>query len=436
MNISAYAERFQLGQLKPSELTAQCLSRIDALEPQLHAWVCVDREQALADASTLDAELAHGRCRGELHGIPIGVKDIVDVRGLPTRAGSPLTSDTPAAKDAEIVSRLRDAGAVILGKTVTTEYASFDPPPTRNPWNPEHTPGGSSSGSAAAVAVGMCIAAIGTQTGGSIIRPASYCGVCGFKPSFGRLSLDGIVPFSLPLDHPGPIAGCVADLQIMFQTMSTPRDRHSADAPPINLPLRMGLLETYFLDQADSQVIKGMRDAVARLQAAGAQISAVDLPAEFRGVHRMHRILMAGGAAVHHREQFQSHSGQYGREIAALLREGLAIDPAVYQRALDHQQLLRREISEVFRSVDMLVTPATPTPAPTLESTGDPKFNSPWSYTGLPSVSLPCAVSDRGLPMSLQIIGPFGADDQLLAAAQWIETQLAFDRRPSLDAHP
>jgi aspartyl-tRNA(Asn)/glutamyl-tRNA(Gln) amidotransferase subunit A len=182
MSIAELSRRLRAGELTSSELTQRCLNVIDKLEPQIHAWVCVDRDRALASAKQLDAELAQGKSRGPLHGIPIGVKDIVDVAGLPTRAGSPLTSDKPVAKDAAIVTRLRDAGAVILGKTVTTEYASFDPPPTRNPWNLKHTPGGSSSGSAAAVAAGMCLATIGTQTGGSIIRPASYCGVYGFKP--------------------------------------------------------------------------------------------------------------------------------------------------------------------------------------------------------------------------------------------------------------
>lgn len=436
MRISEYAQRMRDGKLTPSDLAAECLNRIDALDPQIRAWTYVDRVLAMAAAKQLDDELARGRCRGELHGIPIGVKDIVDVRGVPTRAGSPLTSALPATRDAAVVARLREAGAVILGKTVTTEYASFDPPPTRNPWNLEHTPGGSSSGSAAAVAVGMCVAAIGTQTGGSIIRPASYCGVYGFKPSFGRLSLDGVVPFSQPLDHLGPIAGCVADLQWMFQAMSDAADDHSGNTPSLASPPRLGLLESYFLDQADSIVVTATRSAITRLQTAGAEVSIINPPDGFREVHAMHRILMAGGAAVHHREQFKTHGDMYGREIATLLHEGTGIDQATYRKALDHQQALRREMSNLFRTVDVLVTPATPTPAPSLETTGDPKFNSPWSFTGLPSVSLPCGVSDAGLPMSIQIIGPLDSDTQLLSAAAWIEAQLPFDRRPKLCDRP
>lgn len=430
MTISESARRIQDGSLKPSELLERCWDRIDALESQIHAWVCVDRERARAAANRLDAELDEGRRRGPLHGIPIGVKDIVDVQGLPTRAGSPLTSERPAARDAAVVSRLREAGAVILGKTVTTEYASFDPPPTRNPWNVRHTPGGSSSGSAAAVAAGMCLAAVGTQTGGSIIRPASYCGVCGFKPSFDRLPLDGVVPFSRPLDHIGPIAGCVADLKLMLSAMSDAAGDALDDGCPIDSPPRLGLIESYYLEQADQSVAAVTREAIARLQAAGATASVVELPAGFQKVHAMHLIVMASGAADIHRDQFKAHGDQYGREIANMIQKGLSVDRETYQAALENQRQFRDAMSECFANVDVLVTPATATPAPSLESTGDPKFNSPWSYSGLPAVSLPCGLGEGGLPLSLQVIGPYGSDSRLLAAAAWMETPLSFDRRP------
>lgn len=424
MTIVEHARRIRAGELKPSELTEHCLSRINALEPQIQAWVCVDRNRALAAAKQLDAELAAGRCRGVLHGIPIGVKDIVDVEGLPTRAGSPLTSDKPAAKDAAVVARLREAGAVILGKTVTTEYASFDPPPTRNPWNVQHTPGGSSSGSAAAVAAGMCLAAIGTQTGGSITRPASYCGVCGLKPSFGRLSLDGVVPFSTPLDHLGPIAGCVADLKLMFEAMSDPADKSDDDLPNVSPP-RLGLVESYFLEQADQPVAALTRAAVAQLQAAGAPVSVVNLPESFSEVHARHLIVMACGAADVHRDQFAAHGDKYGKEIATLIRKGQGTDRETFLAALEHQRQFRQAMADCFANVDLLVTPATATPAPTRETTGDPRFNSPWSYSGLPTVCIPCGLSETGLPLSLQLIAPAGSDCRLLSAAAWIERQLA-----------
>lgn len=434
MPIIESARRIRTGELKPSELTERCLSRIDALEPRLHAWVCVDRDGALAAAKQLDAELAAGKYRGALHGIPIGVKDIVDVEGLPTRAGSPLTSDKHVAKDAAVVARLRAAGAVILGKTVTTEYASFDPPPTRNPWNVQHTPGGSSSGSAAAVAAGMCLAAIGTQTGGSITRPASYCGVCGLKPSFGRLSLDGVVPFSTPLDHLGPIAGCIADLKLMFEAMSDPADKSddvSSTAPP-----RLGLVGSYFLEQADRSVAALTRAAVAQLQAVGAPVSVVNLPESFSEVHARHLIVMACGAADVHREQFAAHGDKYGKEIATLIRKGQATDRETFLAALEHQRSFRAAMADCFANVDLLITPATATPAPTRESTGDPRFNSPWSYSGLPTVCVPCGLSDTGLPLSLQLIAPFDSDSRLLSAAAWIEHRLAAVGVPPLGGEP
>lgn len=429
MTIADSARQIRAGQLKPSELVERCFRKIDGLEPQIRAWVCLDRARALATAQQLDAELAAGKCRGPLHGIPIGVKDIVDVQGLPTRAGSPLTSEKPVVKDAAVVARLRDAGAVILGKTVTTEYACFDPPPTRNPWNLQHTPGGSSSGSAAAVAAGMCLAAIGTQTGGSITRPASYCGVCGFKPTIGKISLDGVVPFSEPLDHMGPIAGCVADLKLMFDAMSgSAGDARSTDMPP-----RIGLLAAYFMDEADQEVVAKTRIALARLQTAGAMVTEVGVPESFRDVHANHRVLMAVGAADVHREQFTAQSGKYGREISILIREGLGIDQAAYRQALEHQQRFRAEMAQCFGNCDVLVTPATPTAAPTAETTGNPKFNSPWSHSGLPTVSLPCALSQNGLPLCLQLIGPRGSEDRLLSIAAWVETQLGFQDRPAIN---
>src|SRR5262245_44432325 len=208
-----------------------CLQRIDEFESRVHAWVIVDRRGAIDQARRLDAEMQTGRWRGPLHGIPIGIKDIVDVAGFPTAAGSPLLKDNVATSDATIVKRLRDAGAVILGKTVTTQFASFDPPATCNPWNLARTPGGSSSGSAAAVACGMCLGAIGSQTGGSITRPAAYCGVAGCKPTYGRVSTVGVLPLAPSMDHPGPIARTVLDLAILLDAIAgpDPRDPLCAD---------------------------------------------------------------------------------------------------------------------------------------------------------------------------------------------------------------
>src|SRR5437879_3125613 len=216
------AEEIRQGRLSPSELLEDCLSKIDRYEPKVQAWVFVDRESARAQCDALTQELKHGQYRGPLHGVPLGIKDIFDVFDWPTAAGSQLWKQSIARRDATVVARLRQAGAVFLGKTVTTQYASFDPSPTRNPWNLTRTPGGSSSGSAAAVACGMCLGALGSQTGGSITRPASYCGVAGCKPTFGRVSVNGVVPLAYSMDHPGPMALCVWDLAVLLQTIEDP----------------------------------------------------------------------------------------------------------------------------------------------------------------------------------------------------------------------
>ncbi|MBI3836526.1 MAG: amidase, partial [Planctomycetia bacterium] len=220
------AAAIRRGDSTPLELVADCCTRINRFDSQVHAWVVVDASAAFQAAERLTRELADGWWRGPLHGIPLGIKDLVDVEGFPTRAGSPLTETAPARQDATVVARLRAAGAIILGKTVTTEFACFDPSPTRNSWNLANTPGGSSSGSAAALALSMCLGAIGSQTGGSITRPASYCGVAGCKPTFGRVSRSGVVPVSFHLDHVGPMARTAADCAVLLKAIAgdDPRD--------------------------------------------------------------------------------------------------------------------------------------------------------------------------------------------------------------------
>src|SRR5947209_18403289 len=287
--IHSASEAIRNGRLTPVELLEAGLERIDRYEPRIKAWVFVDRELARAQAEAATAELGQGRWRGPLHGIPLAIKDIYDVFDWPTAAGSRLWSQSIARRDATVVERLRQAGAVFLGKTVTTQYASFDPPPTRNPWNIERTPGGSSSGSAAAVACGMCFGAMGSQTGGSITRPASYCGVAGFKPTWGRVSVDGVVPLAPSMDHVGPVARCVRDLAILLRYIGgpDPRDPTCVDRPlptlltkfddlarlerPLPQPLgeivpppRLGRVRDLFEDMADPDVRRMMDDVAAK----------------------------------------------------------------------------------------------------------------------------------------------------------------------------
>ena len=427
--IHAAAEDFRRGRLSPVDLAKSCLEHIDRPEERVRAWVLIDREGALARAEECAAEIQRGHWRGPLHGIPIGIKDIYDVFDWPTAAGSRLWKNSVARQDAVVVRRLRQAGAVFLGKTVTTQYASFDPPPTRNPWNLARTPGGSSSGSAAALACGMCLGALGSQTGGSIARPASYCGVAGYKPSFGRIRTHGVMPLAPSLDHPGPMARCVRDLEILLLTLadggwSVP-PTSGADAPPLRPVL--GRLRGLFESKADPVVTKMMDDVTDKLRAAGAIVEDVSLPASFAEVLPRHRTIMAVEAAAFHRERLRRHPDDYDPWIRGLLEEGLKCPAPEYVRCKQHQKRLSRDMKNCFHGVEVLLTPATTGPAPDAGSTGDPAFNSPWSYTGLPTISFPTGRSPDGMPLAIQLVGRSWGEHELSPIAVWCEDMLAVD---------
>ncbi len=415
--IAALIDDLRAGRRSCVEALQSCLERIDAREATVRAWVVVDRERAMAQARDRDADLAAGRWRGSLHGVSVGIKDIIDVAGLPTAAGSELWADRMADEDAPIVTRLREAGAVILGKTVTTPYAWIDPPPTTNPWDPDRTPGGSSSGSAAAVACGMCLGALGSQTGGSITRPASFCGVSGLKPSFGRLEVAGVLPLSPCLDHPGPIARTAADLALLWQALR-PDDPAAAvaDRPP-----RLGRLGGIFRSKAEPSALDALESALAAFAGAGATVAEAPLPEGFDAVSIQHRVIMSSEAAFLHEARANICPEDYPDRISALIDEGNAYRATTYLYARDHQERLKRSMLASFDGVDALITPATVGPAPDRSTTGDPVFNSPWSYTGLPTVSIPVALAPEGLPLAVQIIGKPGREAELLGLARWCE---------------
>ncbi|MBI3862028.1 MAG: amidase [Planctomycetia bacterium] len=412
-----------------------CLTRIDEREPQVKAWVSVDRAGALARARELDRELAAGWRRGPLHGIPIGIKDLVDIAGLPTAAGAPWLANAVATVDAPIVERLRGAGAVILGKTVTTQFACFDPPPTRNPWNVDRTPGGSSSGSAAAVASGMCLGAIGSQTGGSITRPAAFCGVAGCKPTFGLVPLKGVYPLSPSLDHGGPIARTVTDLAILLEVLVDPacstawRTANSATGGtgPFQCAasVKLGRLRGPFDQKAEPAALAAFDAALDQLSQFGASIRDVALPVEFDDVFRCHRTVMTREIANHHRPFFAEHLPEYLPCIRGIVEEGLQVSDEDYDRSRRHQQALTPAVVKAMHDVDVLVLPAAAGPAPAPETTGDPSFNSPWSYTGLPTVSFPNSLSPEGLPLAIQLVGRPHGEPGLFAAALWCERCIA-----------
>jgi len=430
-SITEAASAIRTGQISPCQLLDQCLAQINKYEDYLHAWVLVDTENALRTADALTHAIQSGSYRGPLHGIPIGIKDIIDVEGLPTRAGSPLRENHVAAADAQLVTALRQAGAIILGKTVTVEFACFDPSPTRNPWNVnlQHTPGGSSSGSAVAVAMGMCLGALGTQTGGSLVRPASYCGVATIKPTFGLLSSQGIVPVSYHLDHPGPIACKACDLQLIMQCLTG----GSIKPHVISRPPRLAVIEKFFLEKAHPEVRQSIEQSIAKLRQAGAYVEPLQPAIDFAEVAPMHRSIMAVEAAQFHREQFVAHRDKYGPKISSLLDEGLKILGVDYTAALAWQRDFRRRVGDMIGSYDAIITPSTDTTAPaTLETTGTPLFQAPWSCAGVPAVSIPCGLAAKGMPVGMQLVGQQNQDDALLSVAAWCERVIAFNNSPPL----
>jgi Asp-tRNA(Asn)/Glu-tRNA(Gln) amidotransferase A subunit family amidase len=438
MFIHTAAELMRKGQLSPLKLLDDCLARIDRYEAKVHAWVFVDREGARAMAREREAELRKGEWRGPLHGIPLGIKDIFDVADWPTAAGWQPWAKGIARRDCTVVERLRRAGAVFVGKTVTTTWASFDPPPTRNPWNLARTPGGSSSGSAAALACGMCLGAIGSQTGGSITRPASYCGVAGCKPTYGRVSCDGVVALAPSMDHPGPMARCVRDLGIILQTIAgaDERDVGCADRPvPIMFPLsgetqvapRLGRLHGLFDKRAEPVVQELMERVCQDLSSHGARVTDLALPAGYSEVIARHRTIMAVEAAAYHEQRVRRQPDEVPPKVRSLIEEGFACPAPEYQRCLEFQRELLSDTLGCFHDIVALICPATTGPAPDAATTGDPAFNSPWSLTGLPTVSFPVGKSSEGLPLSLQLVGLPWAEAELLATAAWCEAKLGFE---------
>ncbi len=421
-SLAKQADLVRNGQIDPVAIVQDHLERIDSLESSVGAWVVIDRDGAIEKAKAIARRVESGTASGSLLGAIIGVKDIVDVAGLPTRSGATWTDDQPAASDAPLVSGLRREGAVILGKTVTTELACFDPPQTRHPLLPDRTPGGSSSGSAVAVALRMCQAAVGSQTGGSITRPASFCGVSGLKPTFGAISTKQVTPISEHLDHAGPVAGCVADLYDCFRAMLDRKMAPSArleSLESVDLDgIRVRRIDSYFSDNADAELWSIYDAALAKLNIE----ATVSLPSSFSDLHRMHRRLMVADAAQTHLRAWRNYSDQFASGIAGLIEEGLATSKEDYIEAAKHWLQFRQDIMSCFQNADVLVTPATVTTAPTAETTGDPSFNSPWSYCGLPTISIPCGRDALGLAVAFQLIGPPFSENRLAAYAQAIET--------------
>ena len=445
LSLSESAFQILVGDLSPVDLVESLLQRIDALEPHLKAWVYLDRESILAEAKVKALEIAAANHPiGPLHGVPIGLKDIYYTAGVPTTACSKLYADFVPEYDAATVSLLRDAGAIMLGKTVTTEFACLDPSITLNPWNPAHTPGGSSSGSAVAVAANMCAAALGSQTVGSVLRPAAYNGVVGLKPTYGRVSRYGIVPVSWSLDTAGWMTRTVRDAALLLNVMAgqdardpvasmLPAQDYSAnlDGPP---PPHIGVLGGYFHNNADEQTRSHTREVAQIMERAGASVTEMTPPDSIETASEDQRVIMAVEAAAFHEPMYRTRSEEYQPLLREMLRWGLEIDSVTYSRALERRLQFIADMVRMAAQVDVLLTPSTPKPAQAdITNTGNPMFQGPWTSCGLPAISIPSGLADTGMPMGIQLASSHYQEARLLAAAGWCESVLEGFPSPPLD---
>ncbi|MGW0580192.1 amidase [Streptomyces sp. NPDC002920] len=416
--LSALVARIAAGKSSPSDAVTGALERLDRTEPDVRAWVRVDRTGAPAAARELDSEPSGGPLRG----VPFGVKDIIDVRGTPTECGSPLRRGRTAESDAPLVARLRQLGAIPLGKTVTTEFAYFSPGPTRNPHNPEHTPGGSSSGSAAAVAAGVVPLALGSQTAGSLTRPAAYCGVAGFvAPVGGPLATRGFAGLSPSLDAVGLLTPSVADLRLVHGALTTGRLPGPLE-PPVRprLALWSGTELVEVAQDMQAALIRSAEDAVAR----GAVLVDVDWPARTPRLVEAHSTIMAYEAARELAVE-AAHPDRLSPQLNELLAHGRGIPAADYRQALALAERERAALLSLLTDVDAVLGPAAPGPAPKgLTATGSPVLSRPWQLLGLPALTVPGHRDGRGMPLGLQLIGHPDRTDQLFALGHAMEEAL------------
>ena len=419
--------------MSPVALMEDLLSQVDALEPRLKVWVTLDRDAAMEAARQRARELDTRGPVGPLHGVPVRIKDIYYTEGVRTTACSAILAEFVPEFDATAVARLRQAGAIIMGKTVTTEFACGDPPPTRNPWNAEHTPGGSSSGSAVGVSVGMFPASLGSQTAGSVLRPAAFNGVVGFKPTFGRISRFGVVPVACSLDTMGTFTRSVEDAALMLGVLaghdSSDASTSTRDVPDYfaavgdqhGLP-RIGQLRKFFYERAAPETRDDVDGVVEKLAEAGATVEDVKLPSDFETMLSAHRMLMTVEAAAAHQEWFTDRADDYSPNIRAVIEQGMLVPGVSYVQAKRVRRAFRRDLEEALCSFDVLLTPTTATTAPRdLSGTGDPMYQTPFTFAGLPSISLPSGLSAAGLPFGIQLAARPFAEETLLAAARWFE---------------
>ena len=424
------------GVINSEQLVEACLAHIGAVDDNIQAWAFLDPGHALMQARALDQLRLEGKPIGPLHGVPIAVKDIFDTADMPTENGSILHAGRTPSRDATVVSLLRAAGAVILGKTVTTEFAYFSPGKTRNPHNPEHTPGGSSSGSAAAVAANMAPLALGSQTNGSTIRPAAYCGAIGFKPSHGLISRHRVSPLSRALDHVGLFARTIDDIALLAEQLvaydendpdTRPRARIpftavAAEEPPLE-PM-FAFIKTPMWQRADDDTKEGFAEIVEQL---GGQVEEVELFPSATDAWQWHQTIMSAEMALNLEREWVNGRDRLSEQLRKQIEAGQKVSAVDYQRALRQIDPIHESFVELFEQrYDAILTPAAPSAAPRgLTSTGDPSFCTLWTLCGMPCISLPLLQSSSGLPIGVQLVGPRSGDARLLRTARWLAAKVA-----------
>lgn len=416
-------------EISPVQLSRECLDKIDALNPKLNAFVTVTAGSAFEEAAKAEAEIHKGNWRGPLHGIPVGLKDLIDVAGVPTSAASRVERSRVPLEDARLVSNLKQAGAIVIGKENLHEFAYGGSSviscfgPVHNPINPEHITGGSSGGSAAAVACGMSFASIGTDTAGSVREPAALCGIVGLKPSFGLVSTEGVFPLSPSLDHAGPLTRSVEDSAILLDALTGSSGRYLGALDQKCPAWRVGIPRPFFFEDLDGQVEDCVEEALSDLATLGCVMVEMEVRVD------TDRTLQAAEAYAIHQGWIRTSAGDYHPETLCRLRTGENIREDQYQAAKGELAHIREEIMAVFRGIDLLVTPTTPMPAPRLyhlEANVDRlrptelrllRNTRPANVWGTPAISVPCGFTSEGLPIGLQILGPRGHDERVLQLA-------------------
>jgi len=460
LSIDQAAKLLEKKEISPVELVEACLARIERLNPHLNSFITVIPDRARREARAAQRDIARAKWKGPLHGIPISLKDNIWSRGIRTTAGSKILADFVPKADSDVAARLKRAGAILLGKTNLHEFAygvTNDNPhfgPARNPWNRERITGGSSGGSAAAVASGMCLASVGSDTGGSIRIPSALCGVAGLKPTFGLVSVQGIVPLAGSLDHAGPIARSATDVCVILEALAGeyPRPAARPDYRKLRrmLPkrLRLGWPDEYFFDRVDAEVRRLIEDAVAIFQSVGAEIKKVKMPRLKAALLPATNDIALAEATLYHESQgyFPARAADYGDDVRKRLELGAQVSAVDYLRGLAKKRDAEADFERVFERADAIVAPSTPIAAPRIGETeikidGEKetvrsalvRLNRPVNFTGHPAISVPCGFTQDGLPVAMQLIGPRWSEARLLAIAAAYENATEWhQRRPPL----